>query len=62
MDADRWNRLYALFDDACARPPDERLAFLRDACGDDDALYAEAAALVAADADTDVLLDGVALD
>ncbi|MEL6442889.1 MAG: serine/threonine-protein kinase [Bacteroidota bacterium] len=62
MDADRWNRLYALFDDACARPPAERLAFLRAACGDDDALYAEAAALVAADANTDVLLDGVALD
>ncbi|MEM9996487.1 MAG: serine/threonine-protein kinase, partial [Bacteroidota bacterium] len=62
MDALRWNRLYALFEEACALPEAERLPYLRDACGDDTALFDEAAALVAADTDTHGLLDGGALD
>src|SRR5690606_24328593 len=45
--ADRWQRLDDLLDEALARDPDARTAYLRAACGHDPALYAEALALLA---------------
>ncbi len=49
MDAARWRRLDALFLQALEEPPDERLDFLRRACGDDPTLVDEVAAMLAAD-------------
>ncbi len=58
---DRWQRLDALLDDALAQPADARAAWLRDACGADAALHAEAAALLAdADAAADLLGESAA--
>ncbi len=59
---DRWIQIQALFDATLARPKDERTAFLRAACGDDPALYAEVASLLEADDGSHSLLDGSALD
>jgi serine/threonine-protein kinase len=44
--ADRWQRLDDLLDEALARDPDTRTAYLRAACGHDPALYEEALALL----------------
>lgn len=60
--AERWNQISALFDQACRQAPEERRAFLKQACGDDDALYQEVVSLLEADHGVDSLLDGVALD
>ena len=62
MDAVRWRRIERLFEDALARPEDERTVWLRAACGDDPALYRQVAALLDADAAPDAMLDGHALD
>ena len=53
----RWERAVELFHSALERAPDERAAFLRDACGTDESLYETVLALVAADrrADDDPL-------
>ena len=51
--SDRWAEIDTLFAEALDRPPDERTAFLRAACGHDPALYHALAALLAADADAD---------
>ena len=37
MDSERWGRLNKLLHDALDRSPEERDAFLRQACGGDDA-------------------------
>ena len=62
MLADRWTRVQTLFEDALDRPPDERTAWLRAACGDDPALYREVEALLEADDDHHALFDGRAAD
>jgi len=59
---DRWHQIQALFDEALARPKDERTAFLRAACGEDPALYAELESLLEADDGSHTLLDGTVLD
>ncbi|MEM9595493.1 MAG: serine/threonine-protein kinase, partial [Acidobacteriota bacterium] len=48
MDPERWRRIETLFHDALERPDAEREPFLRDACGDDDALFEEVRSLIAA--------------
>lgn len=50
LDADRWRRLEALFEQALAQPEGERAAWIANAAGSDDALRAELEQLVAADA------------
>ncbi len=61
MDSARWERIQALFHDAVDLPLGERGAFLRDACGRDDALLAEVLASLDEDERGGSLLDeGVA--
>lgn len=48
MDKERWAKVQRLFDAALAKDTDERDAFLRGECGDDDALYKEVSSLLAA--------------
>ena len=48
----RWQRADDLFHAALARDAGERQAFLRDACGEDGALYADVVSLIAADEGT----------
>ena len=56
LSPERWDRVLSLFHEALDRPPDARDAFLRDACGGDEALYRQVAVLLAADeADDDLL-------
>src|SRR5215471_15134680 len=62
MSADRWNRVKALFDAALSRLPDERSAFLADACGDDGGLRVEVETLLAAHEKSGSFLDGPAPD
>jgi hypothetical protein len=47
VDADRWHRIEALFDQAMACPDTERGSFLAQACGGDPELHRELAAMVA---------------
>ena len=54
VSAERWNTMMSLFNDALERPPDERLAFLAEACGSDAELRAEVESLLAVhDSDAD---------
>jgi len=62
MHNERWIRIGALFDEACALPSEKRVPFLQRACGDDDELFREIYSLILEDTDTHDLLDGVALD
>ena len=48
MSTDRWQRLDRIFVDALQRPPEARAAFVREACGDDDALREEVQSLLTA--------------
>jgi eukaryotic-like serine/threonine-protein kinase len=50
MDADRWNRLNAVFNGALERDVTDREAFVREACAGDEALAEEAARLLRAHA------------
>ncbi len=59
LSPERWDRVLTLFHDALARPPEERDAFLRAACGADRTLYRQVRLLLAADAtDEDLLQTG----
>ena len=51
MNAERWRRIDALFDEALGLPPERRSAFLDQACGDDRELREAVERLIAADAD-----------
>jgi serine/threonine-protein kinase len=53
----RWSEIDTLFDAALSRPPDERLAFLRTACGSDESLFGVVAELIAASDDAPGLLE-----
>ena len=57
MDSARWERVQTLFHDAVDLPPDERLAFLRAACGADATLMSEVLAAIAEDERGSSLLD-----
>ena len=52
-DPDRWARVKHVFQSALDRPVTERLAFVRDRCGDDDDLHAEVVSLLVAHANAD---------
>src|SRR5262249_53975579 len=45
--SDRWQRVEGLYHAALQRPPSERGTFLRDACGDDEALRRDVESLLA---------------
>ncbi len=63
LDADRWQRLEALFEQALAQPADERAAWIANAASDDDALREELEQLLAADSgdsDIDIAVAGAA--
>ena len=62
MDADRWDQLAVLFEEALAVPPAQRSAFLDEACGDDEALRAELEALLAASGEAYAYFDGLVDD
>src|SRR5579884_1459807 len=47
MDSDQWKQLDNLLHDVLQRPPEEREAFLRQACADDEPLAREALSLLA---------------
>lgn len=49
MTDSRWEKLQALFAEATSLPASARAEFLRDACGEDDALYRELLAILQAD-------------
>lgn len=46
---ERWRQVDQLFQAALERAPEERAAFISEACGDDDSLRLEVEALLAAD-------------
>src|SRR5215471_17767745 len=50
MDRASWTRIEEIFHAAADRPPDEREAYLRDACGGDESLMNQVRALLDADA------------
>ena len=58
----RWVRVKEIFNSALARAPDQRAAFLREACGEDVALRNEAESLLAAHAAAGSFAEGAAID
>ncbi len=62
MDADRWKQVDRLLEATLARPPDERDAFLRHTCGDDEALAREIWSLLAAREQAGSFLDSPAIE
>ena len=62
MDPERWKQIDSLLHAALARRPEERDAFLRQACGDDRALESETRALLAAQDQAGTFLNEPALD
>ncbi len=59
---ENWQTLDALFDEALARPPDERTALLRARCGDDVVLYEAVEALLVQEAEAEKALGNSATD
>ena len=62
MDAERWKQVDRLLQAALARPPDERDAFLRQTCVDDEALEREIRSLLAAREQAGSFLESPAID
>lgn len=62
MDSARFERIEQVYQAALAHKPDERRAFLRQACGDDDDLRRQLEALLTEDPPGDDLLEGPASD
>jgi serine/threonine protein kinase/tetratricopeptide (TPR) repeat protein len=62
MDAERWKHVNRLLDTAVARPPDERDAFVRQACVDDEALEREVRSLLTAREQAGSFLESPAID
>ena len=58
----RWPRVKEIFHAALARAPDQRAAFLRDACGEDVALSDEVESLLAAHAAAGSFAERAAID
>jgi len=55
-----WQKVRELFHGALERDPDDRAAFLRDACGDDDQVHREVTSLLAAHDNAEGFLSGPA--
>jgi eukaryotic-like serine/threonine-protein kinase len=60
MDAERMDRLAGLLESALELAPPDRAGYLRDACGEDDALRAEVESLLAAHDASGILFDDLA--
>ena len=58
MDRDRWDRIQSVFHDVVDRPESDRAALLQAACGGDEGLMADVAALLEEDARSASVLDG----
>jgi eukaryotic-like serine/threonine-protein kinase len=61
-DPGRWRRVNEIFHSALAWAPDQRTAFLRDACGEDAALMGEVESLLAAHIAAGSFAEGAAID
>jgi serine/threonine protein kinase/Flp pilus assembly protein TadD len=57
MSPDRWQQINELFEAALAQPPHERSAFLFRSCGGDEELRRQIEGMLAADAQTDLMID-----
>ncbi len=57
MNAERWQEINRIFDAAVEIPAEERPAFLRVICGDDESLRRDVEAMLAADADAQSFLE-----
>src|SRR5215203_2414306 len=55
---ERWHRVEELYHAALERLPEDRLGFLRDACGDEDSLYREVESLLAQESADSGFLEG----
>ena len=62
MDADRWREIEKIFQSAVSRPPEERAAFLREACRGDDDLQLRVQSLLAAGDEAGEFLEPPALE
>jgi serine/threonine protein kinase len=62
MTPELWARLNPLFNSAVERPPAERSAFIAEACGNDEELRRELAALIDAHAQVEATTDNVGVD
>src|SRR5947207_7766970 len=62
MNATRWSQVERLYHAALERPAAERVAFLRDACGDDGELRQEVESLLARASAANGFLNDPALD
>jgi serine/threonine protein kinase len=62
MDGERWKHVDSVLEAALARPPDERDAFLRQTCVDDEALEREIRSLLAAREQAGSFLESPAID
>src|SRR5271157_3952824 len=62
MDSDRWKQIDGLLQSALERLPDERDAFLRQACGGDEALEREVRSLLASQQAAGSFLDSPAIE
>ena len=62
MDPDRWKQIDSLLQAALDLPPAKRDAFLRDACGADQALHRETRSLMAAQQEAGSFLDSPAIE
>jgi len=56
ISSDRWEAVLSVFHDALAHPPDERSAYVRDACGEDTDLRQHVERLLEADATDNALV------
>src|SRR5262250_942337 len=61
MDKERWQQIETLYYAALERPPDERAAFLADACGDDSGLLREVEGLLRNDSTAESFMQDNAL-
>src|ERR1700694_108209 len=62
MDSERWKQVDNLLQSALERPPDERDAFLRQACAGDEALEREVRSLLASQQQAGSFLESPAIE
>ncbi len=62
MDPERWKQVDYLLQSALRRPPSEREAFLRQACGSDQALEREVRSLLTSHEEAGSFLESPAMD
>src|SRR5690349_24711558 len=62
MDSERWKRIDSLLQSVLERPPEEREAFLRQACAGDEALEREVRSLLASQQQAGSFLESPAIE